>query len=241
MILPVVIISNIMDILTLPISQHKYPAIYLILNIVNGKCYVGQTRELEQRYYDHHKGFHGPLIKNSIKKYGWGCFEFFIIERFDSNINREALKKILNDREQYWIDELESTSRDIGYNMLSSAGSTLGYKHTPESIHKMKTTKRDICGSKNPNYGRHLSIEAKSKIGNSNKGRPSTNRRPIEQIDIKSGKVVKIWDYITEAARALNTTVTHITLAVRKHKKKHKNGKIYVQETACGFKWRYAE
>ena len=36
-------------------------------------------------------------------------------------------------REQYYLDNLKPQ-----YNIVESAGSTLGYKHTPESLQKMR-------------------------------------------------------------------------------------------------------
>jgi len=65
-------------------------------------------------------------ICKSILKYGHGNFKLDILEYCSQDV--------LLKREQYYIDLLKPE-----YNILSIAGSTLGYKHREETLEKFKT------------------------------------------------------------------------------------------------------
>jgi len=64
-------------------------------------------------------------IDRALLKYGFSNFTLEILEYCDKN---NVLK-----REQYYMDLLKPQ-----YNIVEIAGSTLGYKHTPESLAKMR-------------------------------------------------------------------------------------------------------
>jgi group I intron endonuclease len=69
-----------------------------------------------------------PIYK-SILKYGHSNFIFEIIEYCDP-IN-------VIEREQYYLDHF-----DFDYNILEKANSSLGFKHTKETLIKMKGRKQ---------------------------------------------------------------------------------------------------
>lgn len=81
--------------------------IYCITNIINGKKYIGQSNNVKRRFNEHIKGNADTIIHNAIKKYGE---ENFKIETLETNITN------YNEREQYWIKEL-NTLVPNGYNM----------------------------------------------------------------------------------------------------------------------------
>lgn len=96
--------------------------IYKITNTVNGKIYIGQTRNrVQTRWTNHvtcaknqtHKDYNIPF-HNAIRKYGRSAFQVDIIEECDNSL--------LNDRETYWIAQFQSNDKDKGYN-LSFGGS----------------------------------------------------------------------------------------------------------------------
>jgi group I intron endonuclease len=102
------------------------PAIYAIFNIVNDKCYVGQTYNKLKRFGEHRKtlraGTHfNVLVQRAWNKYGEDAFIFVTLENLLDCKN-------LSEREQYWIDQLNPE-----YNLAPVAGSQLGYKHTEEA------------------------------------------------------------------------------------------------------------
>jgi len=62
-------------------------------------------------------------MERALLKYGFSNFSLEILE-YCSRYN-------LLEREQYYLDNLKPD-----YNIVEKAGSTLGYKHTEESIKK---------------------------------------------------------------------------------------------------------
>lgn len=76
--------------------------IYKFENLVNNKCYIGQSRDIEKRYKKHLQIMNNENDKNynnhlyrSLRKYGIGNFNFEVIE--------ECSIEELNKREEYWI------------------------------------------------------------------------------------------------------------------------------------------
>ena len=91
-------------------DDYSKKGIYAIVNLKNGKLYIGQTRTtLAQRILQHQ----GDLLKrnkrenrhlvNSFLKYGVSNFGCFVIEYAPENIEFEELIKWLNDAETKWI------------------------------------------------------------------------------------------------------------------------------------------
>lgn len=109
--------------------------IYKITNLINNKIYVGQDIKNNPNYYGS-----GNLIILAIKKHGKENFKKEILE-YCSN------EKELDEREIYWIKELKSTNREIGYNIC-------------EGGHSYRTMK----GENNFWFGKHHSEETKEKI-----------------------------------------------------------------------------
>lgn len=81
--------------------------IYKTTNLVNGKIYVGQSKYNNPNYLGS-----GTRLALAINKYGKENFKKEIIE--ECNTPDE-----LNEREKYWIKELKSQDRNIGYNITS--------------------------------------------------------------------------------------------------------------------------
>lgn len=84
--------------------------IYKIVNSINDKVYIGQTRKtLEQRFLTHLNeakcGTDRPLYR-AIRKYGADKFSIHLVEECDV--------EMLNQREIYWIEEFHGYSE--GYN-----------------------------------------------------------------------------------------------------------------------------
>ena len=67
--------------------SEKICGIYKITNKVNGKVYIGQSRDIKRRWYEHRKvkgdyDRHSYPLYSAIEKYGIDNFEFEIIEKF---------------------------------------------------------------------------------------------------------------------------------------------------------------
>jgi group I intron endonuclease len=93
--------------------------IYKTTNLINGKFYVGKASKNSPEYLGS-----GVLLNVAIKKYGKENFKKEILEEVTSIEN-------LDIREIYWINELNATDRNIGYNI--TAGGTGGntYANNP--------------------------------------------------------------------------------------------------------------
>lgn len=84
--------------------------IYKITNTTNGKCYIGQSRDIEARWAKHlstYKSSPEWELYRAFKKYGIAAFSFEVIE--------ECSIEELNEREVYWIAQFDSFNN--GYNM----------------------------------------------------------------------------------------------------------------------------
>jgi hypothetical protein len=89
-------------------------------------------------------------IYSSILKYGLSDHRLEILEFC------ERVKAVILAREQYYINLFKPE-----YNLLQTAGSPLGYKHTEETRAKMSAAKR---GQNNFMYGKTHSEETKAKL-----------------------------------------------------------------------------
>jgi group I intron endonuclease len=112
---------------------HSIPAVYQIKNLLNGKVYIGGTKNYYQRVKGHiHKAKHGKditlKIVSALIKHGVENFEFSIIESLPCDI------ELIAQREQYWIDKLNSHKDNSGYNMCPLARSTKGRKPSKITI-----------------------------------------------------------------------------------------------------------
>jgi group I intron endonuclease len=57
--------------------------IYKIENLINGKIYIGQSIEIEQRWKKHLAASDDFLIHKALRKYGKENFSFTILEECD--------------------------------------------------------------------------------------------------------------------------------------------------------------
>lgn len=97
--------------------------IYKITNAITGDFYIGQTINMHERELAHRREPQ-PKMSEDVEKYGWDAFKFEVIE--------ECSREELNDRENYYITELNPT-----YNTIKIHGWT----HTPETCEKISQAK----------------------------------------------------------------------------------------------------
>ena len=82
-----------------------YGYIYKTTNMVNGKIYVGQHKS--NKFDSYYKGS-GKLLHEALNKYGVDNFSVEVLEECDT-------AEYMNEREIYWIAQLNSTNLDIRY------------------------------------------------------------------------------------------------------------------------------
>lgn len=225
--------------------------IYIHINKINGKVYIGQTRkEPEKRWHKDGSGYKTQtFFWNAIQKYGWDNFSHSILE--ETHSQEEA-----NQREIYWISYFNSNNSSFGYNQTAGGrGSELSEeakqkirdswteerrKIQAQRLHekwvndldyaqKMKEVcknipRRDISGQNNPMYGTHRT------------GKDAARKRKVQCIETGD-----VFDTIIEAAKWSNegkiTTKVHIS-AVCKGKRKT-SGRH--PETGEPLHWKYVD
>lgn len=140
----------------------KTTGIYKIINCIDGKVYIGQSINIENRFIVHISNINNnknSILYNTIRKYGIENFEFIIIEEI-VDVNK------LDERETYWIGHYKSNDRNYGYNIRLDCRTNRGFKHSVETKNKIS----------NKTKGRKHSIEHRLKISNKTKGRVPWNK-----------------------------------------------------------------
>lgn len=151
--------------------------IYFIQNKVNGKVYVGSATDIKARWREHrfmlrHGTHHSKHLQNAFDKYGSNNIVFSVREIVTDDSQLIA-------REQFWINHHRSFDPESGYNVLLLAGSSLGYRHRPEVIQKLKMARVKYVGNRHPMYGRKHSDESKRRISESRKGKAAGVNHPF--------------------------------------------------------------
>lgn len=111
--------------------------IYKILNLINGKCYVGSTRNLRARSNEHwwnltNNQHHSQYLQHAFNKLGRTKFTIQVIENVSS-------PKDLVSREQFYINLLKPA-----YNMCKVAGNCSGLKQTAAHIEKKRAKNKKV-------------------------------------------------------------------------------------------------
>ena len=151
------------------------PIIYVLVNLRDGKRYVGQTNKSKNRFLQYRRDeFSNNHITNAVKKCGKENFAVQIVSRaLDQND--------LDKREIFYIKKWNTTDSKKGYNKQEGGQ---GGKHSDATKKKMSeikkgkklsdTTKKKMSearkGENNPMYGKTHSEEAKKKVSEANKG-----------------------------------------------------------------------
>lgn len=97
----------------------KQSGIYTIKNIINGKEYIGSTRDFKRRKRQHLHGLvqkkhFNDHLQKAWNKHGGNNFKWELIEAVS---NRD----LLEDREQYWMDKKNVCDEECGYNIRPKA------------------------------------------------------------------------------------------------------------------------
>ena len=226
--------------------------IYMYKNLINGKIYIGQTVNvyLRRRQHENPTGQDRTHQFNSefhqdMRKYGVDNFEFSILE--------ECLPEELNEREIYWISKFETTEN--GYNI--KCGGSGGWVNG-KSVYQIEIGTGSIIseypsiraaartvGCNAGDIKRVCVGQLQSAAGfawclideyckekyigrKQNPRRPYVKAKPVLQVDIDSGKIIKEYASVHDAAKAMGVNRNNI-YNVCQHKWK----------TSCGYKWEY--
>lgn len=91
--------------------------VYKITNLINNKCYIGSSINVEKRWQQHKNCSQNPNsiqynypLYNAFRKYGINNFSFEILKQDFSNIEE------MEEYEFNMIEQYDSTNKDCGYN-----------------------------------------------------------------------------------------------------------------------------
>lgn len=136
--------------------------IYGILNLLNGKIYIGSAVYFRARWRQHRHelkaGKHpNKYLQQSYNKNGAFAFEFLILETV-------LWKSDLVEREDYWLKLTDSFNPQFGYNICKKASSSLG-------VIRSEATRLKISKA---NKNRKRSLEFKAKLSKAVTGKKHT-------------------------------------------------------------------
>lgn len=203
-------------------NENITSGIYCIENIENNKKYIGQSKDINDRWRRHiselnHGKHDNDYLQKSWNKYGVDCFKFYVLEY--CNIEK------LDEKEKYYIELYNTLNRDLGYN-LKSGGQNGGSVYSKETCRKMSKSvkqsydeslidkrrqdalnqwsnpeiKEKHIGYKNGMYGKHHSEKTKNKIREiAKKKRKKKEIRKILCIELN-----KVYDNASVAAREIS-------------------------------------
>lgn len=237
--------------------------IYKIENLYNGKVYIGQSVNIENRWQSHihaleineHSNKH---LQNSWNKYGSSVFIFTVLE--------ECTEDKLTEREQYWIDYYGGINSDKNYNNRDAGNKGSLSAETKEKLREINLGKPawnkglTIDDARVKKYADslrngHLSDEMKKQISETVKKRhregvydyAEANRKKIETRKrngtVRKDKGIKrgprdpeVGKHISEAKRKANERKRELGIPLRNQEKKPIPMKTSVC-TICGTKF----
>lgn len=88
--------------------------IYVITNKINGKQYVGQSTNIQKRWYDHRSKSMHPRKKDEYRNLLYIDIRTYGLENFEIEILEECEKEELKEKEIFWIEKLNTFNN--GYN-----------------------------------------------------------------------------------------------------------------------------
>lgn len=223
--------------------------IYRWVNIESGKSYIGSSVNLWRRFNQYYslkfltKYAKSSIIYKTLLKQGYSKFRLEILEYCEPAV---VIK-----REQYYLDLLKPD-----YNILKTAGSSLGFKHTKETLAKIAAAKIGNRAFKGKNHtletriniaaarkGKNFSPETLVKLvaaksGEKNpmygKAKPEGAGKPnniITILDLLTNERTK-YDSINEAAKALGIRQTTISLYFSRDQQKPYKGRYIFEKSS---------
>lgn len=226
--------------------------IYKITNLVNGKTYIGQSIDIQRRFWEHRCISHESNVhlKNALRKYGKENFKYEVLE--------ECSEEQLDEKERYYISILKPE-----YNVTNGGQDTL--RRYPEVIkqkisvkskeqwakmsneEKAKRIKNNLKG---PRKGHTVSEKTRTKLREINTGKTQSletiekrketirNKKRSGYVQTNAGhrkKIIcletgEIFESVKQASAQLNTSRSNISKVLK--------GK---QKTVKGYRFEYLE
>lgn len=223
--------------------------VYEIVNLVNGKRYIGQTtktfnerynfkgegiervlgylefRENKTDFYNDKLYYNDHLLK-AIRKHGT---ENFKVEILDTAKTIEEL----NTKEMYWINYFKSNID--GYNHCDGGDNNKGWKMSSATRkHLSKIRKGKMTGSNNPNYGKKHSKSVRKKMSANRKGKMVGASHPKARAVINLD-TLEVFETLTSACKSVGIETGNLTAVCQRREM----GIHGVRTLAGGYRWMY--
>lgn len=181
------------------ISIDKFGFIYITVNKLNNKKYIGKCQYGRKNNWQNYLGS-GVYLKRAIEKYGKENFFRIIIDEANS-------EEELRDIEEYYIDMFDAVNSKDFYNLSPhSIGGDI-FSHHPEKERIRGLRIKQMSGSGNHQYGKEKTAKMIESVRKAN-----SKKIEIDGVVYSSG---------VEASKALNINTT--TICYRLSSDKFKN------------------
>ena len=215
---------------------NHYNCIYMYTNKINGKRYVGQTKNFNKRHKQHiMKSSNKAPIDRAFNKYGKDNFEIKILAE------DVPTQEKLNEYEKFFIKRYKTLAIENGYNIadggsngnpyagkteeemkkirdriseLKSGENNYWYnKQRPDQSKRMKGKNNPMygkCGKDAPAYGKKRSKESIQKQSDSIRGGKHHNSKKITSRvvnKVKDGDIVLMHDIYSATSNALDNII----------------------------------
>ena len=197
--------------------EKKCYSVYMHRNKINGKIYIGITKQKPQYRWNNGNGYVKQLFYKAIKKYGWINFEHIVL--FKKLSRKEAELK-----EVELIKKYNSHCTKFGYNVLDDINKNRTEKNLRKKRKKIIVNEATREKQRKSHLGKHLSLQAKNKLSKLRKGKP--NLKNMKKIICLETNI--IYDGLIIASQKTNINFKNIQSVCSGRSK-----------TAGGYHWQY--
>ena len=149
--------------------------IYIVRNILNGSCYIGQTRKSLRERWKQHQNDMGKgsrlYFHAAMRRYG--------VSAFSPEVLCECTEQEAHELERFCITVFR-TKRPEGYNMTDGGDGVSGYVFTLRDLKKIASINQ--AKAKDPEFRRKLLVAAESSLWKDISGIRYTKLIPLEVI-----------------------------------------------------------
>ena len=141
--------------------------IYKITNIQTGMFYIGSSKNIKRRFWEHESKLRNNShvnykLQNSWNKYGNDNFKFEVLK--ETRIDELLIE------EQRYLDDLRPYDREVGYNISHNADGGDTFTNHPNKEEIRKTLSTIMMSNKNPMYGKKhkestINLQKKRAVG----------------------------------------------------------------------------
>lgn len=180
--------------------------VYLRTNLINGKQYVGQTKNIRTRENNWRcikARYANKILTEEREKYGANNFKMDILAECETQEEAWEL-------EQRYIAEL-GTRFPAGYNMCNGGKTSEGTIFTEETKKKLSEVHKGMHNSPATEFkkgitpwmkGKHHTEESNEKNRQAHLGKISKKRIPVVQLDL-DGNLIREYTHCADAAKEM--------------------------------------